>query len=91
MRSYQCFALYCIFSLLTPWAEGQFTSSLRRCPQEYLRIASSVPNCGVFEGIGCDPFLYSAAELAEYHLNVSSSLLDNVTVKVFRLDADVSI
>ena len=93
MRSYQseCCVLYCIFSLLAPWGEGQFTGILRRCPQRSLRIASSVPHCGVFEGIGCDPFLFSAAELAGCHLNDNSSLLDDVTVEVFRMDADVSI
>ena len=87
----RCLALYCTFSLLTLWTEGQFTNFLRQCPQERLRIFSPVPRCGSLGTIACDPFLYSAAQLAEDDLNINSSLLDNVTVQVNPADEDVSI
>ena len=95
MQSYQCLALYYAFSLLTLWAEGQFT--VRHCPQEHLRIVSPIPHCEIFrtigDGIACDPFLYSAAQLAADHLNHNStlSLLDNITVEINKIDQEVSI
>ena len=89
MQSYQYLALYYTFTLLTLWAEGQFT--VRHCPQEHLRIVSPIPHCEIFRTIACDPFLYSAAQLAGDHLNLNSTLLDNVTVQVNPADGDVSI
>ena len=88
MQSYQCLALYYTFSFFTLWTEGQ---PLRQCPRECLRIFSAVPRCGGFGNIACDPFLYSAAQLAGDHLNFNSTLLDNVTVQVYPADGDVSI
>ena len=91
MQSYQYLALYYTFSLLTLWTEGQFT--VRQCPQEHLRIVSPIPHCEIFRTIACDPFLYSAAQLAGDHLNLNStlSLLDNITVEINKIDQEVSI